>query len=147
MAEFIDEHLQRHAILQCHRARRGKAVHDAGKRRSFLRHDDENFTRGSVFIHTNGQITFVARHRKFVRDRMPLNRQMPPYRTALHNYARLLVRLIYLVHLICGTGAQGLRTLGTVTINRHSLQTQPPAFDVSLFDFFDGDRRGQIHRL
>src|SRR2546427_2661232 len=103
VAELIDEDLQWNAVLQRHRAGCREAVHDAGKRRSFLGHHDENLARRPVFIHTDREIALMAGHAELMRQRMTLDRKMAADRTALSHRNALLIRR---------AGAQRLCTLG-----------------------------------
>src|SRR2546427_2182024 len=125
VAELIDEDLQWNPVLQRHRAGCGEAVHDAGKRRSFLGHHDENLAGGPVLVLADGEIAFVAGHAEFMRERVTLDRKMAADGTALSHRSALLLRR---------AGAQRLCTLGAIAIHRYGLEAQAPALDVCLLD-------------
>ena len=130
MAELIDEDLQWNAVLQRHRAGCREAVHDAGKRRSFLGHHDENLARRPVFIHTDREIALMAGHAELMRQGMTLDRKMAADGTALSHRNALLIRR---------AGAQRLCTLGAIAIHRNGLEAQAPTLDVCLFDLLHRD--------
>src|SRR5258708_27561 len=66
--EFVDQRLERHAVLQAYGNRKREAVHEAGKRRAFLGHLNENFAGLSGLVHADGDVAFVSADGKFVRD-------------------------------------------------------------------------------
>src|SRR5450759_5147188 len=50
--EFIDQRLERNAVLQADRNRKREAVHESRERRAFLGHLDEDLARLSGFVQT-----------------------------------------------------------------------------------------------
>src|SRR5579871_3443635 len=70
--ELVDEGLERHAILQADRNGQREAVHEAGERRTFLGHLDEDFAGLAGFVHADGDVALVAADREFVRNGLAL---------------------------------------------------------------------------
>src|SRR5262249_24262393 len=119
-------------------------------------HLDEHFAWSAVFVHANGDVTFVAADAEFVRDRSAFVRHLLALGTgeelALHRLADYRSRRFRFLFIFLG-GAQWLGTLGVVTIDSYSLQPQLPRFAVRIADVFDrgflrhvdglGDRAGK----
>src|SRR5258708_37154035 len=66
--EFVDQRLKWYAVLQADRHRKREAVHEAGKRRAFLGHLNENFAGLSGLVHANGNVALVPADGKLVSD-------------------------------------------------------------------------------
>jgi hypothetical protein len=76
--ELVDQHLQRHAVLQHDRYAGGEAVHQAADDRAFLGHGDEHLAGLAVRILADGDVALVAGDAELVRDRPALVRQTHP---------------------------------------------------------------------
>ena len=69
VAELVDEDLQRHAVLQRVRDGLRERVREAGDRRAFLRHHEEDLARRAVLVQADGDVALVAGDVELVRDR------------------------------------------------------------------------------
>ena len=76
MAELIHQILERHAVLQRIADRLRECIGEAGDRRAFLRHHEEDFARRAVFEEAHGDVALVARDIELVRERVTLVRQL-----------------------------------------------------------------------
>ena len=84
MGEFGDETFDRHAVLECDRHRGAERVHQAADGRAFLRHGDEEFTRASVFVQADDEVTLVAGDIELVRNRVAGFLETPTHRLLNH---------------------------------------------------------------
>src|SRR5204863_29935 len=84
VTELVAEYLERHAVLQGQRDRRGEAVHQAGDRRTFFRRGDEDLARSPVLVQPNCQIALISPNIEMMDNSLSLVRQAPPNR--LHCY-------------------------------------------------------------
>src|SRR6266496_648852 len=66
--ELFAQQLERHAVLQRHRDRQRKTVHQAADRRTFFRHLDEQFARLAVGIEADSDVALVSADVELVRD-------------------------------------------------------------------------------
>ena len=70
MAKLVDKDLQRHTVLQRDGNGRTKAIHQTADRAPFFGHGDENFSRSTVWIEANVEVTLVTADAKLVRNRI-----------------------------------------------------------------------------
>ena len=68
MGELVHQRLQRHAVLQRQRDRGRERVHQAGDRRAFLAHRQEDLARRAVLVHADRDVAFVPGDAELVRD-------------------------------------------------------------------------------
>ena len=66
--KLLAQHAQRNAVLQRERDRCGECIHQAGNRRTFLRHLDEDLARLAGGIEADRDVALVTRNRELVRD-------------------------------------------------------------------------------
>ena len=66
MAELVDKELQRDPILKPIADRGCEGIHQAGNRRTFLGHRDEDFARRAILIQADRDVPFVTADRKLV---------------------------------------------------------------------------------
>ena len=121
--QFVDEHLEWHAVLQTERNGQREAIHDAGKRRTFLGHLDENFARPAVRVHADSDVAFVRAHAEFVRNRSALHRHFFANGTseqfALHRLCCRCWRGFRFLFVLRAARVERLRTLRVIPVDGH----------------------------
>ena len=138
VAEFVHQRLERNAVLERDRRHRRNRVHQARDRASFLRHAQEDLARLSVFIEAHRQVTLMTRDGELMGDGAAFVGQLEPYRPL-----GVTLRLLLVLH----ARAERLGPLAPVAVHSQRLETQPPAFDVSLGNIVDGGVFGQVDSL
>lgn len=68
VGEFVDQEVQRDAVLEGERGHGGEAVHEAGDRAAFLGHGDEDLAGGAVLVLADGDVALVAADGELVGD-------------------------------------------------------------------------------
>ena len=145
VAELVDERLQRDAVLQRVRDRLRERVGEAGDRRSFLRHHEEDLAGLAVLEETDGDIALVSGDVELVGDRLALVRQPAADRRARHRRdirsaeASRSIRASRAVggRLLVLRRVERLRALAAVAVDRNRFRSELPRLDVGLHDLVD----------
>ena len=135
MSKLIGQHLQRNAVLKSKGNRRCQGIHDAGDRRSLLRHGDKNFTRRLVFVQADRNVSLMAGNAELMCNRLPFVGEPSPCRTSL--------RLLALFE----RSAQWLCSFAAIPVDRDRFQAKLPGFDIGLHDLVGGDVGRHIYGL
>jgi len=77
--KLFAQDLQRYSVLQADGDCRAEAFHESGHSRAFLCHAKEEFSRLSVGIHANRDVSLMSSDRIAVSDGGPLGRQAMPH--------------------------------------------------------------------
>ena len=121
MRKLLDVHLQRNTVLEAHRHRCPKGVHQAADSASFLRHRDEQFTRSAVVVEADGDVALMATHVELVGHAAAgVGEPLPP--RCRGHLRRGLVGF--------RTGVERLALLRTIAVDRQGLEPHPPALHV-----------------
>ena len=139
MRKFFDQNFQGDTILQTHRGLGTDDIHQSPDRTSFLRHTDEELARRTIFKQADGDIPFVAPHAELVSQRMTRGRKSATSGSIVRR-----TTLLPIPFLGC---RQRLALLGTITVNRQSLQPESPPFEIGLFNIVNGTVRRHVDRL
>src|SRR5688572_21426459 len=89
MTELVDEHLQRHAVLERVRNRLRESIGESGNRRPFLCHRQEDFARLAILEEPYCDVALVTRDVEFVCNRRTLVGKLAARRT-LHDLDHFL---------------------------------------------------------
>ena len=91
VGELAHERLERHAVLERDRDRRGERVHHAAQRRALLADvGEEDLADRAVLVHPGRDVALVAGDRELVGDRLALARHPPAERARASGVGRLL---------------------------------------------------------
>src|SRR5208282_2883411 len=122
-----------------------KRVHQARDGGALLGHGDEDFARGAVLVHADGDVAFVAGDIEFVGDRFALVGQLAPLHAIVGGRDRR-DRVRRFLHLL-PAGVERLRALGSVAVNGDRLEAELPGGEVSLGNFVHGRFGGHVDGL
>ena len=149
MAELVDHHLQRNAVLQRDRKRGAEAVHDAADGRTLLGHRDEHLARASVRVQPDAQVTLVAVDAELVRHALAGVLQSLATRLVddlLHGLGDDFLGRLLVLRFVA-LRVQRLRLLAAVAVDRDRLQAQLPTPEICIGDVLRRDVVGHVDRL
>src|SRR6202012_1443225 len=122
--------------------RGGEGVQHAAQRRALLADvGEEDLADRAVLVLAGGDVALVAADRELVGDRFALARHLAPL-----GFRRLLRALGLDILALLRVGAQRLRRLRAVAVDRQRLRPASPAAGVGVGDVGDGRRLRQVDR-
>ncbi len=145
VGELVDQHLERHAILQGQRNGGGEGVHHARDHRTFLGHGQEDLAGLAVGVESHRDVALVAADAELVGDGLAFVGQAPAVRpgTALAVGGGGFADFF----LLPAAGVERLGALAAVAVDGHGLEAHLPRRDIGLLDFLGGRLGGQVDGL
>ena len=142
MRKLVHKVTQRHAVLQRNADRGGEGVYKSADCGSLFRHLQEDLARLAIFVETNGEVALLPTNVEAVRDRRALHWEASAGHTRTCEHVAAYRRLILLL-----AGAEWLRALRTIAVDRDRLQAELPPFQVDALNLRGGGSLWHVHRL